>query len=210
MNKYKVRKEEPTGPNVLHEEVHSKPASRPQVKAEPEYRPRHNKWPAIFAAGAIAVGAYYAGTHHIFENVPHPQQIEQAISKKIQTPPRHVEVVNHYITKVDHVYTASPVRTPQQSTPQQLQYRLQNQQQNMQYKLQEQQLAAQKQEQQMQYRFQLQQMQAQQQAQQQQIALQQQQQQMQYQIQQQQMAQQGVLSMSYAAQNFGYAINQFR
>ena len=205
MNKYKTTKEEQTGPNVLHEEVHSRPASRPQVKAEPEYRPRHSKWPAIFAAGAIAVGAYYAGTHHIFENVPHPQQIEQAISKKIQTPPRHVEVVNHYITRVDHVYTANPVPTAQQ-----LQYKLQNQQQNMQYSLQEQQLAAQKQQQQMQYRFQLQQMQAQQQAQQQQLALQQQQQQMQYQIQQQQMAQQRILSLSYAAQNFGYAFNQFR
>ena len=238
MNKYKIKANQTDNsksPNILNESVSAKKtndtaekqAGAPGVRAqeygedrnnfnmrEPEYRPRRGKiWPAALAAGVIAVGAYYAGSHHSFEHlVGNVSHAEQQLQKKVQQPPKQVEVVNHYITRVVHVYTAVPAKTvqsPQQSA-QSMQYNLQNQQQNMQYNLQEQQLAAQKRAQQMQYQYQIQQMHMQAQAQAQQMALQQQQQQMQYQIQQEQMAQQRIQNWSYAAQNLAGVYNYLR
>ena len=235
MNKFKAKKDEVEGPNVLREDISSRQteqnyqrSAQPKQK-EPEYKPKHGKkWPAIFLAGIAAVGAYQIGTHGGFEKTlndvstyvaKQTQQAQQPPYKKVaaKSPKVHYShaYVDHqeghtYATMPGTQYVARQITQPQQMTPQEMQYKLQNRQLSLQYKLQEQQLQAQVQAQQMQTQEQQQQLQAQEQAQAQQLALQQQQQAMQYQIQQRYAAIQQMQGMAYAAQNYANAYNLFR
>ncbi len=230
MNKFKAKKDEAEGPNVLREDVSSRQTEKntqrnaqPKQK-EPEYKPKHGKkWPAVLLAGIAAAGIYDAGMHHQ-EVKRFFHVVETSISegmKQAQQPPyknvtaahpaavhyihatpaaHHPAVVKEYVTRYVTRYVATPV--PSQSQ--------QMTPQEMQYKLQNRQLT-------LQYKLQEQQLQAQEQAQQMQVQEQQQQlqaqeqaQAMQYQIQQRYAAIQQMQGMAYAVQNYANAYNTFR